>query len=159
MATNGEQVPFCSQIRASGLAEVWTHNADHQKFGQFGWRCTNKENSYSNDTLVGNWNEQRFDLSRQRQAKPLPSQYAHYFETTYRSNFNEGGNEVPRKMTHMKARGPHAHPGHQPELDSDQLKAVYNGWETSSRAAYLDPRLRTAPVREGSAPGGRAQPQ
>ena len=66
--------PFQSMIRASGLAEVWNHNHDDLKFGQFGWRCTNKENSYSNNTLIGNWNEERFDIKRQKEAKRLPSQ-------------------------------------------------------------------------------------
>ncbi len=66
--------PFRAQIRASGLGEVWTHTHDELKFTQFGWRCTNKENSYSNNTLVGNWNEQNFDIEKQKLAKRLPSQ-------------------------------------------------------------------------------------
>lgn len=66
--------PFRAMVRASGLAEVWTHVNDMEKFGQFGWRCTNKENSYANDTLVGNWNEERFDVSKQGEAKRIPSQ-------------------------------------------------------------------------------------
>ena len=70
----GEMPPFCHMVRSSGLGEVWTHTHDQLKFTQFGWRCTNKENSYSKDTLVGNWNEQRFDLEKQKNAKPLPSQ-------------------------------------------------------------------------------------
>ena len=56
-----------------GLGEVWTHEHDAAKFNQFGWRCTNKENSYSDNTLVGNWNERKFDIKEQRKAKPLPS--------------------------------------------------------------------------------------
>ena len=57
----------------SGFGEVWTHSTDAAKFRQFGWRCTNKESSYSDNTLVGNWNEKRFDVKEQRKAKPLPS--------------------------------------------------------------------------------------
>ena len=60
-------------LHVSGLGEVWTHSTDAVKFGQFGWRCTNKESSYSDNTLVGNWNEKRFDVKEQRKAKPLPS--------------------------------------------------------------------------------------
>lgn len=66
--------PFQSMVRASGLAEVWTHSTDAVKFNQFGWRCTNKEASYGNTTLVGNWNEERFDNKIAKVAKPLPSQ-------------------------------------------------------------------------------------
>ena len=65
---------FQAMVRASGLAEVWTHSTELHKFNQFGWRCTNKESSYTNCTLIGNWNEDRFDNSRVMQAKPLPSQ-------------------------------------------------------------------------------------
>ncbi len=58
---------------SSGLGEVWTHGHDQLKFDQFGWRCTNKENSYSSDTVVGNWNEEKYDVKEQSKAKPLPS--------------------------------------------------------------------------------------
>lgn len=74
---------FQAMVRASGLAEVWTHSTDAAKFNQFGWRCTNKETSYSNCTLIGNWNEERFDNKIGKQAKPLPSQvgfpYMYFF--------------------------------------------------------------------------------
>ena len=67
--------PFHSMVRASGLGEVWSHTGDSDaKFTQFGWRCTNKENSYSTGTLIGNWNEKKFDISELRKTKPLPSQ-------------------------------------------------------------------------------------
>lgn len=65
---------FQAMVRASGLAEVWTHSTDAAKFSQFGWRCTNKETSYGNDTLIGNWNEERFDNGIAVKPKPLPSQ-------------------------------------------------------------------------------------
>ncbi|KAJ8313341.1 hypothetical protein KUTeg_009127 [Tegillarca granosa] len=126
--------PFRAMVRASGLAEVWTHVNDMEKFGQFGWRCTNKENSYANDTLVGNWNEERFDVSKQSEAKRIPSQHDHYFETTY-----------------GVARHPHAFPGHQPENDSVKQKAIYNSWETTTRSAYVDPKVRLQPVQSAAA--------
>ena len=67
-------IPFVSVLRATGHGEVWDHT-DDKKFSQFGWRCTNNESSYSpTRTLVGNWNEQRFDISTLAQAKPIPSQ-------------------------------------------------------------------------------------
>ena len=68
------ETPFRSMVRASGLGEVWTHSSDMEKFKQFGWRCTNSENAYNEPTLVGNWNEKQFDISRMKEAKTLPSQ-------------------------------------------------------------------------------------
>ena len=43
-------------------------------------------------------------------------------------------------------RHPHSHPAHQPELDPPQLKAEYNSWQTTTRSAYVDPKLRTQPI-------------
>ena len=39
---------------------------------QVGW--LKPEGAYSPNTLIGNWNENRFDVSLLAQAKPLPSQ-------------------------------------------------------------------------------------
>lgn len=72
--------PFQSMVRASGLGEIWTHDIEDTKFKQFGWRCTNKETSYANDTLIGNWNEERFDNKHRKEAKPLPSQVSSLFD-------------------------------------------------------------------------------
>ena len=36
--------------------------------------CTNTESSYNTSTLIGNWNEQRFDINRISKPKPIPSQ-------------------------------------------------------------------------------------
>lgn len=67
-------IPFVSVLQATGHGEVWDHT-DAKKFTQFGWRCTNRESSYSpTQTLIGNWNEQRFDISTLSQAKTIPSQ-------------------------------------------------------------------------------------
>lgn len=89
-------------VRASGLAEVWTHTHDNLKFNQFGWRCTTNENSYSDSTFVGkktiftdagptilkfsgqflffidikilgNWREKRFDTAQMVKRQPVPS--------------------------------------------------------------------------------------
>ncbi|KAM6173901.1 cilia- and flagella-associated protein 68 [Erethizon dorsatum] len=65
---------YGSLINADGHGEVWTDWNDTSKFFQYGWRCTNNENSYSNRTLMGNWNQERYDLRDIVQPKPLPSQ-------------------------------------------------------------------------------------
>ena len=65
------QPSFQGFMRATGHAEVWE---DDKKFQQFGWRTTTSESAYSTDTLIGNWNEERFDVKKIAKAKPLPSQ-------------------------------------------------------------------------------------
>ena len=138
--------PFQSMVRASGLGEIWTHDIEDTKFKQFGWRCTNKETSYANDTLIGNWNEERFDNKHRKEAKPLPSQHGHYFDSTYDKSYNYSPYEVPKELKHLKAPHSHSFPGHQPEIDSQKQKAIYNSWETTSRSSYVDPKIRTRPT-------------
>ncbi|XP_030189782.1 UPF0686 protein C11orf1 homolog isoform X3 [Lynx canadensis] len=65
---------YGSIINADGHAEVWTDWNSMSKFFQYGWRCTTNENTYSNRTLIGNWNQERYDLRNIVQPKPLPSQ-------------------------------------------------------------------------------------
>ncbi|XP_067607093.1 cilia- and flagella-associated protein 68 isoform X1 [Pseudorca crassidens] len=78
-----------SLVNADGHAEVWTDWNDMSKFFQYGWRCTTNEDAYSNRTLMGNWNQERYDLKHIVQPKPLPSQFGHYFETTYDTSYNK----------------------------------------------------------------------
>ncbi|XP_064595044.1 cilia- and flagella-associated protein 68-like [Liolophura sinensis] len=142
---------FRSTVRASGLGEVWTHSNDDSKFRQFGWRCTTNESSFCNGTLVGNWNEEKFDTNEVRKAERLPSQYDHYYERTYGVSYNTVPREVPTDLKHLKAPYPHAFPGHQPELDSRAMKAVYNSWQTTNRMDYIHPDVRRAPVQTKTA--------
>ena len=72
MAAQG-QPTFSGFLKASGQAEIWD-DTDKKKFQQFGWRTTTNESAYSHKTLIGNWNEERFDVSKLVEAKPLPSQ-------------------------------------------------------------------------------------
>ncbi|XP_036775613.1 cilia- and flagella-associated protein 68 isoform X4 [Manis pentadactyla] len=65
---------YGSLINADGHGEVWIDWNDMSKFFQYGWRCTTHENAYSNQTLMGNWNQERYDLTNIVQPKPLPSQ-------------------------------------------------------------------------------------
>ncbi|KAL5020017.1 hypothetical protein ScPMuIL_002909 [Solemya velum] len=129
---------FISMVRASGLAEIWTHDHDMEKFGQFGWRCTTKEDAYGNPTLIGNWNERRFDISRMREAKPLPSEHGHYFETTY-DTYNTQPYRVPKELQHLKERHYHSFPGHQPELDSPGIEG-----RLQQLGDYIKGRLRSS---------------
>ncbi|XP_071958270.1 cilia- and flagella-associated protein 68-like [Antedon mediterranea] len=137
-----EEVSFRSMIRASGLGEVWTHTTDVDKFKQYGWRCTTKENCYSPQTLVGNWNERRFDIEKVRVPKQLPSQYDHYFDTTYDASYEKEQKPVPKELLHLANRAPRAYNTAQPELDPPRLREEYQSFQTTSRAAYVNPKLR-----------------
>nr|XP_055162192.1 uncharacterized protein CFAP68 isoform X1 [Nyctereutes procyonoides] len=125
---------YGSLINADGHAEIWTDWNDMSKFFQYGWRCTTNENSYSNHTLMGNWNQERYDLRNIVQPKPLPSQFGHYFETTYDMSYN---NKRPLS-THRFKREPHWFPGHQPELDPPRYKCTE---KSTYMASYSEPPL------------------
>ncbi|XP_072166335.1 cilia- and flagella-associated protein 68-like [Diadema setosum] len=144
-----DEVAFRSMVRASGLGEVWTHTTDLEKFRQYGWRTTTKEDCYTPNTLVGNWNEERFDIERLRVPKRLPSQYDHYFDTTHKESYVSNPKAVPKHLLHLAAREPRAYPASQPELDPVKIKEHYNSFETTSRASYVDPRIRKSPVGGG----------
>ncbi|XP_063111816.1 cilia- and flagella-associated protein 68 isoform X1 [Cavia porcellus] len=126
---------YGSLINADGHGEVWIDWNDTSKFFQYGWRCTTSENSYSNRTLVGNWNQERYDLRNIVQPKPLPSQFQHYFETTYDTSYNT----KLLLSTHRFKREPHWFPGHQPELDSPPNKCTEKSVYMSN---YSKPQIR-----------------
>ncbi|XP_030189781.1 UPF0686 protein C11orf1 homolog isoform X2 [Lynx canadensis] len=125
---------YGSIINADGHAEVWTDWNSMSKFFQYGWRCTTNENTYSNRTLIGNWNQERYDLRNIVQPKPLPSQFGHYFETTYDTSCN---NKMPLS-THRFKREPHSFPGHQPELDPPGCKCTE---KSTYMTSYSDPQI------------------
>ncbi|XP_035202128.1 UPF0686 protein C11orf1 homolog [Oxyura jamaicensis] len=105
---------------AAGHGERQTGRDSTSKFFQYGWRCTTHENDYSNKTLMGNWNEERYDIQKIVQPKPLPSQYSHCFETTYSSDYNKEKHQRTRRFE----REPHWFPGHQPELEPPSFKST-----------------------------------
>ncbi|XP_069804431.1 cilia- and flagella-associated protein 68 [Dendropsophus ebraccatus] len=104
---------FGSDLKADGHGEVWVDLRPETKFKQYGWRCTTKEDAYRNKTLIGNWNQERYDLRKLEERKPLPSQYAHYFETSYNAEYLRNSGSEGRQVL---KRQPHVFPGHQPEL-------------------------------------------
>uniref|UniRef100_H9GBH7 Cilia and flagella associated protein 68 n=1 Tax=Anolis carolinensis TaxID=28377 RepID=H9GBH7_ANOCA len=105
------------------------------KFFQYGWRCTTNEDSYNNKTLLGNWNEERYDVRKVLQAKPMPSQYAHCFESTYSTDYSK---ETPHS-TRRVMREPHWFPGHQPELEPPPIKRTAR---SCYMMAYDDPHSK-----------------
>lgn len=101
-------------------------------------------NGYTSGTLENNWNEERFDIKYLKESKPIPSQFNHFYTTTYTdlcSNKSNIGNATDSAVTAARHRTP-GFPGHQPELDMDSQKKRLNTYETDHRVNYLDPRLK-----------------
>ena len=66
---------FCQMLRASGGGwETWRHADEDIKMHQFGWKSTTDESGYTPGTLIGNWNEERWDIKELMKVKTLPSQ-------------------------------------------------------------------------------------
>ncbi|XP_072467233.1 cilia- and flagella-associated protein 68 isoform X1 [Notamacropus eugenii] len=126
-------------MHADGHGEAWIDWNDMSKFFQYGWRCTTNENSYSNSTLMGNWNQERYSLENIVQPQPLPSQFGHYFETTYAASYKKKL-PPPRRFK----QEPHCFPGHQPELIPPPYKASATG-KTDYMVNYSAPQTREGP--------------
>ncbi|XP_029878519.1 LOW QUALITY PROTEIN: UPF0686 protein C11orf1 homolog [Aquila chrysaetos chrysaetos] len=61
-------------MHAAGHEELWMDWDSTYKFSQYGWRCTTNGNDYSAKTLMGNWNEEQYNIQRIVQPKAPPSQ-------------------------------------------------------------------------------------
>ncbi|BFZ14319.1 hypothetical protein BsWGS_17358 [Bradybaena similaris] len=140
---------FCSMIRsATGGSEAWSHVDENLKMFQYGWRTTNNEDTYNAGVLVGNYNEERFDLKEIKKKKPLPSPWSHHYQRTYADAYNKYPlHRYPRDLKLIKGRLPHAYSCHQPEMDTPTLKATTNSWQTTQRASFLHPCLRLQPIK------------
>ena len=133
-----------SDLKASGNGEIYNDGKMANKFQQFGWRCTTNETGYKPSTLIGNWNEERYTTKFMTKNKPLPSQHSHYFETTHKMSYvpDDQLNAIPE---HVVQAGrlptePRTFPGHQPELDHPSFKRHYTTFESTSMAAYKNPK-------------------
>ena len=101
-----------------------------KKFSEYGfgetprnltWKCTTNESCYKSATLIGNWNESRFDVEHASTPKPLPSQFDHYFETTNKASY------MTQTVQHnnigfSKVQG--SFPGHQPKFTEPMESTV-----------------------------------
>ncbi|KAG9482170.1 hypothetical protein GDO78_011066 [Eleutherodactylus coqui] len=110
---------FGTDLKADGHGEAWVDITPERKFKQYGWRCTTKEDAYCNKTLIGNWNEERYDLCKLEERKPMPSQFAHYYETSYHAEYLRNSDSAGKQDF---KREPHFYPGHQPELTPPQCR-------------------------------------
>ena len=96
---------FQGFVKASGQAELWDKGAGKLKSGDqlVGW-CRKHTTDYLSDTLIGNWNEERFDVTKLAQSKCLPSQYSHYFETTYSQGYSRTPQKVPEVLKYSRGK-------------------------------------------------------
>ena len=103
MSSRGGHPSFQGFLKASGQAELWDRGAGRGKKSsdQLGW-CRTHTTEYSSDTLIGNWNEERFDVTKLAQSKCLPSQYSHYFETTYSQGYSRSPHKVPEVLKYSR---------------------------------------------------------
>lgn len=139
---------FRSMVRgATSGGEVWSHTNEELKMSQYGWRCKNSEDLYNTSVLIGNWNEERWDLKEIKKNHPLPSEFDHCYRSTAADSYNSDPiHKYPDDLKKLKERLPHAFSVHQPELDTPEHQAYCDSWQTTQRASYLDPRLRVEPV-------------
>lgn len=56
---------------------------------------------YSCDTLIGNWNEEKFDVKELSKARCLPSQYGHYYNTNYKLSYDKSSHKVPEVLRYQ----------------------------------------------------------
>ncbi|KAI6647320.1 hypothetical protein LOD99_12317 [Oopsacas minuta] len=100
------------------------------------WMSNTKQTSYSTNTLIGNWYEDVFDIKNLAKSKCVPSQYNHYFETTYRKDISKERPPVPKVLAQYRQPEAAAYPAHQPILDTSRAKAEYNSYISSYSSAY-----------------------
>ncbi|KAG8434481.1 hypothetical protein GDO86_012745 [Hymenochirus boettgeri] len=103
---------------------------------QFCWGYATNENSYSQKTLMGNWNQEQFDLCNLEKRKPLPSQYAHYYQTSYNLSFNK-----TKDTRHVVTRETHFFPGHQPELIPPEYKPLQKSCYMTDFVSHYPPSV------------------
>ena len=81
--------PF-TNLSASSNGEIYDIS-DAKKFVEFGWRCSTNETGFKSETLIGNWNEERYDIKYLAKKKPLPSQVRSYIYFLYMIVKSMGG--------------------------------------------------------------------
>ena len=117
---------FQGFVKASGQAELWDKGAGKLKSGDqlVGW-CRKHTTDYSSDTLIGNWNEERFDVTKLAQSKCLPSQYSHYFETTYSQGYSRSPHKVPEVLKYSRGKIKYA------DYDINYLELCLSNFDSS----------------------------
>ena len=132
----GSQVD--SESNASSL-EIFRRRRERfseEAINQNEWISNTTQTSYSTTTLIGNWYEDVFDIKDLAKPKCVPSQYNHYFETTYRNDISKKRPPVPKVLSQYREPEAAAYPAHQPILDTSRAKSEYNSYISTYSAAY-----------------------
>ena len=79
MADKETKRPNKGVLKPRDKTKAW--GGEETEDDQVGW--LKPEGAYSPNTLIGNWNENRFDVSLLAQAKPLPSQVCFFIIYVY----------------------------------------------------------------------------
>lgn len=82
---------FSGFVKVSGRTKTWD-NKKNCRSDKLRWA---EDKTYSDGTLIYNWNEDKFDLKKISQSTPLPSQFDHYYHTTYKRSFSKEQPKVP----------------------------------------------------------------
>ncbi|XP_075239822.1 cilia- and flagella-associated protein 68-like [Convolutriloba macropyga] len=148
-----EPAPFHYEMRATTYGEVFpTNGATTGDVGGvveeqindglkvYGWRSTTQEDTYKKQpgVLIGNWVEEQADLQFRKRIPPLPSDYAHNFDTIYKASYEKPFIPLPKEVRHALEREPFAYPTHQPELDPPLAKQ-YDPMLSVSMETYTNP--------------------
>lgn len=156
-------VPFHYEMRATTYGEVFPANGGagggtagtqgssygplRAEEGQsalnvYGWRSTTREDTYKKQpgVLIGNWVEEQANLQFRKRMPPLPSDYAHNFDTIYKRSYEKPFKPLDRDIRHALEREPFAYPTHQPELDPPIAKQ-YDPMLSVAMETYTDPNV------------------
>ncbi len=86
-----ESPKFTGFVKATGHTTTYTASSI-QKLNQIQWA---ELSTYSPETMIANWNEDKYKISSMSKCRPMLSQYDHYYVTTYRGSYGTPSKKVP----------------------------------------------------------------
>ncbi len=86
-----ENPTFTGFLKASGRTTTWSKSS-RQRLNEIRWA---ELQTYNTSTLIANWNEDKYDVRNVSKRSPLPSQYDHYYVTTYRRSYAKAPMKPP----------------------------------------------------------------
>ena len=91
MSAVEESPTFTGFLKASGRTTTWSKSS-RQRLNEIRWA---ELQTYTAGTLIANWNEDKYDIRSMSKCSPLPSQYDHYYITTYRNSYAKAPMKPP----------------------------------------------------------------
>lgn len=96
MATQDHSPTFSGFVKAEGQATSMPKRMPQPKSGTH-WA---NRKTYSEGTLIYNWNEDKFDVRSMSKLVPQPSQFDHYYQSTYRDSYSSDTPKMPDCLKH-----------------------------------------------------------